>query len=369
MAARNPFRPSFGITPTVVVGRELVTMNVGFALREGPGSPYRFTLVSGARGSGKTVLLNLLEAEARTQGWTVLRVTSATDMVDNLVATDLPTLLGTVTGKKARRSVTGGSLAGLGSVTTERTDLYPAQTSLRALLRTLVTALDARDGGLFITVDEIHAARPADLHRLTDSIQDLVRDDLPVAMSVAGLPYEIAALLDHPGTTFLRRAYPVQLGTLRNTEVSDALATTAADSGRPFTPDALTAATGHCHGYAYLIQLLDSVSWTLATGPAITTDDVTAALPLTRQRMGLQVHAPSLRELPEREREYLTLTATLGTPARTGTVADAMGIPHNQASTYRRRLIDRGLLTPAGHGLVDITVPYLADYLRDHRDD
>lgn len=369
MAARNPFRPSFGITPTVVVGRELVTMNVGFALREGPGSPYRFTLVSGARGSGKTVLLNLLEAEARTQGWTVLRVTSATDMVDNLVATDLPTLLGTVTGKKARRSVTGGSLAGLGSVTTERTDLYPAQTSLRALLRTLVTALDARDGGLFITVDEIHAARPADLHRLTDSIQDLVRDDLPVAMSVAGLPYEIAALLDHPGTTFLRRAYPVQLGTLRNTEVSDALATTAADSGRPFTPDALTAATGHCHGYAYLIQLLGSVSWTLATGPAITTDDVTAALPLTRQRMGLQVHAPSLRELPEREREYLTLTATLGTPARTGTVADAMGIPHNQASTYRRRLIDRGLLTPAGHGLVDITVPYLADYLRDHRDD
>ena len=47
MAPRNPFRPSFGITPTVVVGRELVTMNVGLALLEGPGSPYGFTLVSG----------------------------------------------------------------------------------------------------------------------------------------------------------------------------------------------------------------------------------------------------------------------------------------------------------------------------------
>ena len=90
MAPRNPFRPSFGITPTVVVGRKLVTMNVGLALLEGPGSPYRFTLVSGPRGSGKTVLLNLLEEEARHRGWTVLRVTSSHDMVDDLVATDSP---------------------------------------------------------------------------------------------------------------------------------------------------------------------------------------------------------------------------------------------------------------------------------------
>ena len=369
MAPRNPFRPSFGITPTVVVGRELVTMNVGLALLEGPGSPYRFTLVSGPRGSGKTVLLNLLEEEARHRGWTVLRVTSSHDMVDDLVATDIPALLRDITGKKTRRIVTGGSVAGIGSVTTQAESAFPVRESLRTLLHSLVTTLDDRDTGLFITVDEIHAARPADLHRLTDAIQNLVRDGLPVAMSVAGLPYEISALLDHPGTTFLRRACPVQLGTLRDAEVADALRKTADDGGRPFTEEALTAATDYCHGYAYLIQLLGSVSWTFSTGGRITTEDVAAALPFTRERKGLQVHAPALREIPERELEFLRSVAVLGTPARTGEIAERMGIAANQASTYRRRLINRGLISPAGHGLVDIEVPYLAAYLRDHAED
>lgn len=127
MAPRNPFRPSFGITPTVVVGRELVTMNVGLALLEGPGSPYGFTLVSGPRGSGKTVLLNLLEEEARYRGWTVLRVTSSHDMVDDLVATDIPALLRDITGKKTRRIVTGGSVAGIGSVTTQAESDFPSE--------------------------------------------------------------------------------------------------------------------------------------------------------------------------------------------------------------------------------------------------
>lgn len=65
----NPFRPSFGITPAVVAGRDGLVASVGMALREGPGSPYRFTLISGARGAGKTVLLNLLESEATSAGW------------------------------------------------------------------------------------------------------------------------------------------------------------------------------------------------------------------------------------------------------------------------------------------------------------
>jgi len=43
--------------------------------------------------------------------------------------------------------------------------------------------------------------------------------------------------------------------------------------------------------------------------------------------------------------------------------------PQIRPSTYRRRLIDRGLISPAGHGLVDIEVPYLAAYLRDHAED
>lgn len=107
MAPRNPFRPTFGIVPEVVAGRTGTVAQVSLALDEGPGSPYRFTLISGARGSGKTVLLNLLEKESRERGWTPLRVTASTAMLDKLLHTDLPKLLAQAADSPHRTQITG----------------------------------------------------------------------------------------------------------------------------------------------------------------------------------------------------------------------------------------------------------------------
>jgi hypothetical protein len=360
----NPFRPSFGTTPTVVAGREGLVANVGLALREGPGSPYRFTLISGARGAGKTVLLNLLEDEARTAGWRVIRVPASRDLITELRDVELPRLRHTLDEKPPRRTITGGSIAGVGSVSTEVTYPSPPADSLRTRLREVCTLLGERDSGLFLTLDELQSATPEDLHQLTDAIQDLVRDGLPVALAVAGLPFEIAELLDLPGTTFLRRAMPIQLGPLQDGEVARTLAATAATGGRHFAPEALNRAAGACAGYAYLIQVVGSIAWAIADGETIERADVDKALPLVRERIGLQVHQPALRGLPEREREYLEAMVSLGTPTATGQIAELMGIPANQQSTYRRRLIERGLVRAAGYGQVDFGLPYLGDHLR-----
>ena len=40
----------------------------------------------------------------------------------------------------------------------------------------------------------------------------------------------------------------------------------------------------------------------------------------------------------------------------------------NYASQYRLRLIAAGLIRPAGHGLVDFTLPHLREWLREHDD-
>lgn len=361
----NPFRPSFGITPAVVAGRDGVVANVGMAFREGPGSPYRFTLISGARGSGKTVLLNLLEDEATSAGWHVIRIPASRDMLPELRDVALPRLLGTLGRPQRQRTITGGSLAGVGSLTTEVTSQPPAE-SLRTRLREACTLLNDAGSGLLLTLDELQSASPDDLHLLSDALQDLVRDELPVALAVAGLPFEIADLLDLPGTTFLRRAMPLQLGPLPDTEVADTLQATARTGGRAFTDAALELAVSACRGYAYLIQVIGSISWVFAEGTDISEDAVRRALPQVRERIGIQVHQPALRGLPDREREYLDVMASAGNPTPTGDIATAMGIPANQQSTYRRRLIERGLIAPSGHGLVDFGLPYLGEYLRAH---
>lgn len=363
MAPRNPFRPTFGIVPEVVAGRSGTVAQVSLALDEGARSPYRFTLISGARGSGKTVLLNLLEKEARARGWTPLRVTAAGTMLGKLTQTDLPKLLAEHSPNAHRTQVTGGSLPGLGSLSVTRTQRYPYQESIHSLLREAVTTLDARGGGLFLSLDELQSASPEHLHTLTDAIQDVVRDELPIALTVAGLPFEIAELLDHPGTTFLRRAVPVPLTALPQAEVEATLRDTALRGNKHFNDEAARTAAKATQGYPYLVQLLGSVAWALAD-KEITPATIDTALPLVIERMGLQVHAPALRGVPEREREYLLHMAGGTRPMPTGEIAAAMKIPANQQSTYRRRLIERGLIAPAGYGRVDFALPYLEEYLR-----
>src|SRR5690606_39995491 len=86
----NPFRPGFGISPRVLAGRQDLLAEFEIALDEGPGSPLRSVLVSGARGMGKTVVLNELEELARIRGWVVVRLAETTGLVEQLEQTTLP---------------------------------------------------------------------------------------------------------------------------------------------------------------------------------------------------------------------------------------------------------------------------------------
>ncbi len=68
----NPFHPGFGVSPPLLVGRDSLIAEFGEALEDGPGSAGRATLYTGARGSGKTVMLNAVEDRARSAGWVVI---------------------------------------------------------------------------------------------------------------------------------------------------------------------------------------------------------------------------------------------------------------------------------------------------------
>ena len=58
---QNPFRASRGTSPPLLVGRDEVIDDFRLGLEEGPGAHERISLLVGARGIGKTALLNELE--------------------------------------------------------------------------------------------------------------------------------------------------------------------------------------------------------------------------------------------------------------------------------------------------------------------
>ena len=70
----NPFKPTAGMTPPVLIGREGVIDDFVDGLDKGPGAPSRLMRITGLGGSGKTVLLTQLGDIATDRGWTVVNV-------------------------------------------------------------------------------------------------------------------------------------------------------------------------------------------------------------------------------------------------------------------------------------------------------
>ena len=53
----NPFKPTAGKMPPILIGRQSIIEDFSEALTNGVGAPGRIMLVTGARGTGKTVML------------------------------------------------------------------------------------------------------------------------------------------------------------------------------------------------------------------------------------------------------------------------------------------------------------------------
>lgn len=363
--AANPFRPSFGVSPRVLAGRADVIDEFDVGLDEGPGSPMRSVLVSGARGIGKTVLLGELEDRARARGWLVLRLPEGPELVAELEATVLPALLAERDPAAMQRRLTGGGVGGVASVTTEVTERFPVRESLSRMLTRLTELLQEHGTGLLLSLDEVQSAAPADLARLASAYQHLVRDDGEVALAAAGLPIGVDALLAQPGTTFLRRAERIHLAPLTDQQVGTAAVQTVRDAGRVLSQEATDRLVALTHGYPYLLQLVGYHAWRAAGQDGVITEsDVEATLPVAIERMSRLVHAPALRQVPQGELAYLRAMAADDGPSATGEIGDRLGVTKGHQNVLRTRLLDRELIVVAGHGRVDVALPYLREHLR-----
>ncbi|WP_299520647.1 ATP-binding protein [uncultured Serinicoccus sp.] len=367
MSARggNPFRPSFGTSPRVVAGRADLLDEFDIALDEGPGSPMRSILLSGARGMGKTVLLNELEERARVRGWHVLRLPEGPGLMSELERTVLPARLTEHDPASQRRRITGGSISAVGSVSTDTSEAYPTTPSVATMLQRLAEIARSHGTGVLLTLDEVQAAPIEDVARLASAYQHLLRDESEIAFVGAGLPTGIAALLAQQGSTFLRRAERVDLAPLRREEVLDAAVRTVREAGRVISAEAGERLADVVHGYPYLLQLVGYQAWRAAgDDEVITLADVEATLPVVVDRMSRLVHTPALRQVPPGQLDYLRAMAQDDGPSSTGEVAARLGVSKQHGNVVRGRLIDRELIAPAGHGLVDMALPYLREHLR-----
>jgi hypothetical protein len=363
---RNPFKPSAGSTPPYLVGRQDQIDAVAEGFDDGPGAPGRLAIFTGARGVGKTVMLNAVGDLATERGWLTIDETATSHLMDRLDE-QVTHLIDAVT-SPAKRKVTGVTLPlKLGGITT--TLVPDPEASLRRKINTLLDILEAHDSGLLITIDEAHAEEP-DLREFAAIAQHFVREERDLVLVLAGLPSAVADILRDKTKvlTFLRRADKHELGDVDVGEVRDALVATIEDNGRQIAPEAADAAAEATLGYPFLIQLVGYHVWRMAPAePLIDLSMVEKGVAAARRRLGSLVHETALADLSDQDRTFLIAMSVDDGPSRMSDIRRRMGgiIPQH-GNTYRERLIRAGVIEQVRHGVVDFALPYLREYLREH---
>lgn len=253
--ARNPFKPTAGANPPLLVGRDELIAEFSESIEDGPGAPMRLSIFTGPRGVGKTVILNAIADRAQDDyQWLVFHETATPGFLARLMRAIEKAL-----DQKARRSITGVTLPSLlgsggGGVQVSAAAQERPTDDFREVIAPLLDRCEANGTGVLVTIDEVHTENSTELRQLAIAVQHLIREERQFALAFAGLPTAVDDLLTANQITFLRRADRRDLRDVPLADVGEALNTTINESGRTITAEALELATQATGGYPFMIQ-------------------------------------------------------------------------------------------------------------------
>lgn len=369
--APSPFTPGFGRTPPVVAGRAELFETITRGAAGGPGHPGHASITVGARGTGKTTLLNLIRGAAQKKGWMVLETDGTHGSVcERLLAAATRARPSGETGSK--RELTGVQVGPVGATFQRRGEAADPSHDPDALLHALADlGAQAAAGGsqVLILVDEMHAVRRPDVRRLASVLQNVtMRSGLPVAFIGMSLPHILDTHLADRAITFLQRCPRHEVSMLSDDEVRLCLRATVVDHGGTIAAEALDEAVSRIGGHPYNLQLLGYHAWRLSGAPSspISAGLVREAADIADGLMGEHLFGPSWRDLSDGDRRFLCAMAKSEAAQPTsGEVRTRLGVSSSQVVAYRRRLERAGLVAGAGRGLMRFVHPMLRDWVSE----
>ena len=381
--APNPYAPGAGTAPPVLVGRDiqLAIIEATADLVEAGRRPQHIVL-TGLRGTGKTVLLKEALRGLRRRGWLcgyyeVRRDVEVGVAIGTIVAEGSRLLparakLGDAI-RKLRSSIGGARISGGpdGTVTLEvteatgrapRTDPY-----LEALrvLRQLGSAAKEDGVGVALCIDEAQTFRRRDATTLLQALEADEAEDSRVLLLGAGLPTTPVELTK--ARTYAERFRYERLDDLTADEARRAVREPAEQERVTWEGKALDRVVELAGGYPFFLQLYASETWNAAQGSGvIKAEHVRVAEPRVVRLLDNGLYATRYERASPSEREYLATMARLMGPsgrARSGDVAKSLDRSLSDLSPVRDRLIRKGVIHAPEAGVLQFSVPGFRQYV------
>lgn len=346
MKNANPFTVMFGKLPPTVISR----MEIMSEIMEGFGAEmplFQTYLISGVRGSGKTVLMTSVASELQKSGdWIVTDLNSSEDLLH-----DFSERLKDYSSRIPNYFEKGIDISafvfgiGIGGTATERDDV--------STIEHLLEYAKKKGKKVLITIDEV--SRNDDMRKFASQFQIFARKNYPVFLIMTGLYENIYDIQNDSSLTFLLRSPKVFLGPLNMRQIAkqyEELLGVGPDQAKEF---ALMT-----KGYAFAFQAFGMLYYKYSK--ELKLDKIIDKLDDMLDEYVYKKIRDSLTNVEQR----IMISLPENGPIKTGEMCKAAGLTSESFSRYRDRLIKKGLICSPKHGYVEEALPHFSRIVKDY---
>ena len=338
----NPFTLAFGKHPSEFISRPMQLNQVLDIFTNEPPT-HQVIMITGVRGSGKTVMLNDISKQLREEPeWITIELNPNTDMVHELAAKlyDIKSMHDIFL--KAKFNFT---LLGIGI---EINNQPPTANSIDTALSQMLQKLKEHNKKLLITIDEV--TNNEQMCILASSFQIFMREDYPIFLVMTGLYDNLYDLQNHDTLTFLYRAPKIVLEPLNYGAISDKYKNLFS-----ITREQANQLTKLTMGYSFAFQVLGYLCWKYGIDQL-----EKKVMDEYDQYLADYVYSKIWNELSELDKNIVLIMAQDVT--KVSDIRSELNMTSGTFSTYRDRLLKKGIAISKKYGTLSLSLPRFKEY-------
>ena len=340
--ANNPFTLMYGITARSVVSRdaEMERIYKSFVYEE---NMFAY-LITGIRGTGKTVLLKAIEKKlSEAGGWVVVNINPQTDITSSLAKKLFDTEILRKELKKWKISLNLGAM----TLTREGGE----QTSdPEIMVEDFLARIKAHNLKVLISIDEVNDTQ--EFRRFINLFQILIGKGLPCYLLMTALKENVSGLINDKAMTFLTRTPKVELEPLSLANVAKEYEDVLEVSRKTAVEMAKLT-----NGYAFAFQVLGYLF--VDMGKSDLTPDLLNAYDKYLWNNG---YNKFWKDRTKNERLFLIALAESPTGGKEEILSHYKLNPSSY-SVYRERLIEQGFIYMPSYGKLAFVLPRFSEFV------
>ena len=311
-------------------------------LADSPASTVK--LITGVRGSGKTVMLTRLHKYfSSLSDWIVVEMNPETDMLEYLASSiyEQANMKFRFLKKEFNFSFQGLSITLSGE---------KPVSNVVTLLENMLEVIKKKNKKVLICIDDI--SNNQNVKTLVQQYQIFIRKDYPLFLLMTGLYENVRSLQNEKSLTFLYRAPSTSMNSLNLIGIADSFEETLRVSREEAVKMAKLT-----NGYAFAYQVLGYVFF--ESGKTKLDNSIVKEFD---SKLREYVYEKIYYDLPNHEKKIANAMAELDTN-KIAEIGKAAHLSTESLSQYRSKLLKKGIIVKSGWGEVSFALPRFKEFI------